>query len=114
MEIRSEILKNTQDHIEEHGLSTSSEELFISFEILSTLHREFEAYLNNEKLIFRLNAMKRNKRLKEKRKLFAVWYIAKNQDKKMMKEMLYELSEMFFITTRSVQNDLFHETTEQN
>lgn len=112
MSTRTDILSLTENFINEHEPNSSPEEMFLRFEIISTLHREFEAYLVNEKIIYNLNKMNRNERLKEKRKLFAEWYIKKNQDKKMMKEMLYELSEMFFITKRRLENILFYETTE--
>jgi hypothetical protein len=55
--------------------------------------------------------MKRNKRLLEKRKLFTEWYTLKHQNKKMVKEILIDLSEIVFSSTKTVQKDLLRETT---
>jgi len=55
--------------------------------------------------------MRRNQRLLKKRKLFAEWYALKNQNKKMLKEIILDLSEMVFASTRTVENDLSNETT---
>lgn len=112
MSKNTNILKSVSNYIDKYNIDSSPEEMFLHFEQLATLHREFEAHLNNEKLYFRLNAMKRSERLKSKRKLFMEWYIEKYQNQKILKEMVFELSEMAFVTTRTVENNLFYETTE--
>ncbi len=62
--------------------------------------------LSYEKLIQKLNGMNRSERLLEKRKLFAEWYVQLNQNAKQIKEITYEISEMVFSSTRTVEKDL--------
>src|SRR5690606_41694486 len=100
--------------IYENEVDTSAETIFGEYENLVTLHREFEAHHHNEGLNIKLNKMKRNELLKQKRKLFIEWYILKHQNEKILKEMIYELSHMIFATTRTVEYDIFNETTATN
>lgn len=111
---RPEIFDLMEKFIDDHSLETTPEAMFIEFEALATMHREFEAYLSNENLTVKLNTMQRSKVLKEKRKLFIEWYILKNQNDKILKEMIYELSQMTFAATRTVEYDIFNATTARN
>lgn len=61
---------------------------------------EFETYLIHKK-------MRRDLERLEKRKMFITWYTEKYQNVKSVKLMIYELSEILFVSTRTVENVLF-------
>lgn len=107
----TDFIEKTADYIQEYNLDLSPEQMFIEFNRIVILHRKFEAYCNNSGLTIKLNKMQRSKRLKEKRKLFVDWYILQNQNTKILKEMIYELSEMIFSVERTVEKDIYSETT---
>lgn len=106
-----DLLKLGDGYYDEFEVNGSTEQMFIEFNHLVTLHRQFEAYLSNSKLIYTLSNMKRSARLLKKRKLFIQWYLQKNQNEKRVNEITHELSEMLFCTQRTVENDIFTETT---
>ena len=106
------ILKSAEDYIIKHDFGKSVEELFIEFELIVDLHKEFESYLKRQHLNEKLEKMKRNERHLEKRRLFSLWYSAKTQNCKKTKEILIDISEMCFVSTRTVENFLFYEATE--
>lgn len=112
MPINKDILKETERHIIKYDLEISPEELFIEFENIVKLHEQFEGHVRELAIYNKLYQMERNQRLKEKRRLFAEWYVQKNQNSKLLKEMLFDLSEMVFTSTRTVEKDLYSETTE--
>ncbi len=105
------IIKSAENYIKKHDDTKSVEELFIEFNQIVALHKEFEKYLKEQGLNQKLETMQRNKRLMAKRQLFASWYSVKNQDTQFMKETLINLSEMTFVTPRSVIRDLTNDTT---
>ncbi|WP_067145338.1 hypothetical protein [Pseudotamlana agarivorans] len=100
------ILKHVQSYIDKHEIKTSPSALIAQFEIIIELHREFETYLREHNINQELEIMQRSKRMLEKRRLFIEWYQLKHQNNKMVKEILIDLSEMIFISTRTIQNDL--------
>ena len=110
MNTNDNILKKAIDYIEKHGLEITPEQLFVEFMAIVKWHEEFECYLKESKIIYKLNKMKRNKRLKEKRKLFVQWYFTKNQTE-LSKTLQLDLSEMVFVTTRTIREELLKETT---
>lgn len=110
MKRHNNILENAESYIESNGLDISPEQLFIEFMFIVKCHEEFDCYLKESKLIFKLNKMKRDERLKKKRELFNKWYFSKYKNK-FTKELLIELSEMTFVSERTVQLDVFRETT---
>lgn len=104
-----QILNTAEKYIEKYNLDISPEQLFIEFQQIIALHESFNEYLKEEKLNAKLEKMKRNKRLLEKRKLFIAWYALKNQNQKMAKEIFIDLSEMVFASERTVQIELKNE-----
>ena len=111
MEVRSNILVDAKRYIDEYGLECSPEELFIHFFELMKVHKEFETYIRSTPHNSRLEKMKRSDRLKEKRKLFAQWYSLQNQDK-MSKQIISDIGEFTFSSSRTVYYDLFVATTD--
>ena len=111
-----ELNKTVQKYIDKHKLDISVEELFIQFEKICLLREEFDLYIETTGIKYELNKMKRNERLKEKRSIFCQWYFTKhqnNRDKK-YRALLIDLSEMLFVSERTVQFDVFGETTAQS
>lgn len=106
------ILKTTQKYIEKYQLEVSPEALFIEFRQLIELHKNFNNFLKHEKLNQKLEKMQRNKRLLEKRRIFAEWYTLLNQNDKMAKEIIIDLSEMAFTSTSTIKKELSKSTTE--
>ena len=103
-----------EKYIEKYNLDITVQELFDEFECVYQASIDFEKYLKESSLIYKLNKMKRNQRLKEKRSIFCKWYMEKNQSnkKKKYRALLIELSEMVFVSERTVQFDVFRETTD--
>lgn len=85
----------------------SVEELFIHFKEIENTHKEFNQYLQKENLNYTLEKMRRNERLKAKRELFTKWYFLQKKRKELTKKVLIELSEMTFLSERTVQGDIF-------
>ena len=75
------------------------------------LHIEFEIYIKEKGLKSQLEQMERNKRLLEKRRLFVEWYFVKTQNRLLVKEAFIDISEMIFVSTKTVQKDLLKEAT---
>ena len=105
MKNATKLITSIQEHIDKRSANSSAERMFAEFQFLCKLHRDFEKYLEDTKLKYNLNKMRRNKRLKEKRKLFCEWYINTNKSKQ-YKEILIELSEMVFVSQRTVELDI--------
>ncbi|WP_194767864.1 hypothetical protein [Tamlana sp. I1] len=101
-----EIKKSAQQYIDKYNLNTTPELLMKQFQLIIELHKDFNKYLKTEKLNQKLEKMNRSQRLLEKRRLFAEWYTLNNQNKKMVKEILIDVSEMVFASTKTVQKDL--------
>ena len=106
----NELAEIAQGYIERHNLNLTIGELFEEFEHIYQESIMFEVYLKESKIIYKLNKMKRNARLKEKRAIFCKWYFTKFQNK-MTKELFIELSETVFVSERTIQDDIFRETT---
>lgn len=106
------ILKKAEIYLEQNEIEMTPEELFIHFKKMVDCHGEFNEYLKKTNLNKKLNKMQRNKRLIEKRKLFTEWYILQNQNSKRIKEMVNDVSEMVFASTRTVFKDLSDEATD--
>ncbi|SFS30740.1 hypothetical protein [Lutibacter maritimus] len=106
------IIADAEKYINKHNVPCTVEELFIEFERKYRLHIEFEAYLKQENINSKLEKMRRDKRLLEKRKLFAEWYFVKNQATQSVKKSFINISEMVFASTKTVQNDILKETTD--
>lgn len=92
------------NYINKHNLDSTPEELFADFEKAYQIYVEFEEYIKD------LN-MKRSQKATDRRKLFAEWYMKKHQKSKMIKEMLLEISEMTFTSTRTIERDISTDTT---
>ena len=105
------LLTSAQDYIEKHGVAMSSEQLFVQFQHMIECHAEFEKHLKETHINEKLEKMQRSKRLLEKRKLFTEWYVKKYQNTKMVKEILIDLSEITFTSTKTIKNVLSRETT---
>tara|TARA_B110001452_G_scaffold28410_1_gene22319 strand:- start:5735 stop:6073 length:339 start_codon:yes stop_codon:yes gene_type:complete len=109
---KTNILKSTEKYIKKHGVSKTPEQMFIEFQAVFNLHKEFETYLKENGYNTKLERMQRNKRLLEKRRLFINWYFVKTQDDLLVKEAFINLSEMIFASTKTVQKDLLKEATD--
>ena len=107
----SDIEELAEKYIASYELEKSKEDLFNEFQKIVDLHKDFEDYLKKNMLNETLEKMQRNKRLLEKRKLFFEWYFIKTQNGSVNKEIFINLSEMVFVTTKTVTNELFRETT---
>jgi len=107
---KTRILKLAEKYIDTYGIEITPEELFVEFAQIVERHKAFERYLRESKVLYKLNKMKRNQRLKEKRKLFVQWYFHKNQDQ-LSKVLQIDLSEMVFVTPRTIREELLKETT---
>lgn len=101
-----ELITYAENYIKNHNLDLTVEELFKEFERVCTVYEEFTNYLNESGLIYKLNKMLRNKRLKERRSVFCKWYFTKYQNKP-TKVLMIELSELTFMSERTVQEDTF-------
>lgn len=112
----NELNEIAKEYIERYELDLTVEELFEEFEHIYQASIDFEEYLKTSGIIYKLNKMKRNARLKEKRSIFCKWYFTKNQNdrSKKYRSLLIELSEMIFVSERTVQFDVFGETTAQS
>ncbi|WP_142783358.1 hypothetical protein [Changchengzhania lutea] len=108
-----DLLQSVEQYIIDHGLNITPEELFVQFNHIVESHHQFEYYLKLNGINENLEKMKRNKRLLEKRKLFVDWYFLKNQNKKNIKSLMIEASEMLFTSTKTIQIDLLKETTDK-
>lgn len=106
----SNILNKAEVYADKYG--QSPEQLFAEFEQVLRLHAEFEAYLKNNRINYKLNSMKRSKRSLERRKLFIEWYFLKNQNTMKTKEAVMNLADMAFVSERTVQLDLSSERAE--
>ena len=95
-----------EQYIIDNNLNISVEELFNQFEMLCDIHEQFSIYLKQSRLIYKLNKMRRNKRLKAKRSIFCKWYFDKFQNKP-SKVLINELEEMTFVSERTVRDDTF-------
>lgn len=102
------IIALTEQYIKENDLDITPEALFIEFKIMVELHQEFDIYLKNEGLNENLEKMNRNKRRQEKRKLFIDWFTTKNQNNKLSKQIVIDLSEMLFVTPKTIRNTYFN------
>lgn len=110
----TELNELAQSYIDKHNLDLTIEELFNEFERIHNAVIEFEKYLKSTGIKYKLNKMRRNERLKEKRSLFCKWYFQnhQNDNTKKFKALMIELSEMTFMSERTVQFDVFGETTD--
>lgn len=106
------ILKSAEKYTLKYSVQKTPEQMFIEFQQVYDLHKEFESYLKENGNNKKLEQMQRNKRLLEKRKLFVEWYFVKTQDDLSVKEAFINLSEMIFASTRTVQKDLLKEATD--
>ena len=80
------ILTLLENYIKTYDLDVSVEELFVEFHRICLEHQKFELYLQEKEGNNFLNKMHRNKRLKEKRRLFELWYFS-NSDKGVMSDL---------------------------
>lgn len=106
------ILEEIQDYIELNGVTMSTEELFIQFQLILEHHEEFNQYLKENNNYKKLSNMNRNKRLLGKRRLFIEWYLKKHQNSKRINEIVNDLSELVFTSTRTIFKDLSNEATD--
>lgn len=111
MNHKDNIFEATESYLEEFQVEKSAEELFCEFEMLVQLHEDFDRYLNENKFNSKLETMKRSERLLAKRKLFVNWYSERNQNNQLTKDMFINLSEMTFVSQRTLYNDISNETT---
>ncbi len=95
-----------EKYLQEHNINMSVEELFIHFQEIINVHHDFELYLRQNNINQELEQMKRTERLKTKRELFAKWYFLHKRNKGLTKQVLIELSEMVFLSERTVQGDI--------
>ncbi len=83
------------------SIATSTpEERAIGLQRSLNLKKEFGAYLKTQD-------MRRDLSLLEKRRVFVAWYLEKYQNQKNLKQVTYELSEILFVSTRTVEEILF-------
>ncbi len=104
-------IHSAEEYVQRFNLECTPEILFAEFKAAVEIHGRFDNHLHNSGLIKKLSKMERNPRLKERRRLFAEWYIQQNQNNKIMKEMLHELSDIAFVSTRTIEKDLCSEAT---
>lgn len=110
MKNRNDVLAECLEFISQHNQNYSAEQLFAQFLEQVRALQEFEQYLFKRGVNQKLGKMNRNERLKKKRRLFTEWYLNVNKDKP-TKVVLIELSEMLFLSERTIQSDLSSETT---
>lgn len=109
-----QVFKSFEDYIKRNNEDTTPESMFLEFQMVLEIHAKFEKYLKKENLNYKLEKMERSQRLLEKRKLFVDWFILQNQNKKMAKEIVIDLSEMLFVSTKTIRNTYFNGNYGQN
>ncbi|MBS9774589.1 MAG: hypothetical protein KGV59_05465 [Tenacibaculum sp.] len=107
MNKQQKFIQQCEDYLQKHNINMSIVELFIHFQEIVFLHKEFNSYLKQTDINQSLESMKRNDRLKAKREIFSKWYFLHKRNKGLTKEVLIELSEMVFLSERTVQDDVF-------
>lgn len=100
-------IKEAEQYITENNLGITVEELIQEFEHVAQVFEDFDLYLKESGLKLKYRNMLRSKRLKEKRKVFCKWYFDKYQSKP-TKVLIAELSEITFMSERTVQEDTFN------
>ncbi len=71
----------TEQYIAEHDPVKSPEEVYISFEQIVKVNKQFKRYCKKEKINFNSNGMRKSKAQLARRKVFIKWYVSKHYTK---------------------------------
>tara|TARA_R110000744_G_scaffold195512_1_gene314540 strand:+ start:5736 stop:6062 length:327 start_codon:yes stop_codon:yes gene_type:complete len=95
----------TEQYISEHDPVKSPEEMFISFEEIVKVQKQFKRYYKREGKID--ITMKKSKQNLARRKVFIKWYVAKHY-KKNLEDCVKDLTVILFVSESTIYTALFN------
>ena len=97
----------TEQYISDYDPAKSPEEVFISFEEIVKINKQFKAYCRKEKIKFNTEGMKKSKAQLARRKVFIKWYVSKNY-KKNLEDCVKDLTVILFVSESTIYTALFN------
>lgn len=100
----TDILELTDQYIAEHDPGKTPERIFIEFEEIERVHKDFAVYLDGEGIEF--EGMKKSKSELARRKIFIKWYVAKYSERS-VEDCVRDLTIILFISESTVYHALY-------
>lgn len=102
-----DMLTLTEMYIAEHDPVKSPEEIYISFEEIVKVQKQFNRYCKKEKVKFNDPVMKKSKESLARRKVFIKWYVSKHY-KKNLEDCVKDLTVILFVSESTIYTALFN------
>lgn len=97
----------TEEYISNHDPAKSPEEVYISFEQIVKVNKQFKSYCKKEKIKFNSKGMRKSKAQLDRRKVFIKWYVSKHY-KKNLEDCVKELTVILFVSESTIYTALFN------
>lgn len=105
MKWTEDMLTLTEQYISDYDPAKSPEEVFISFEKIVKVQKEFNRYCKKENIKF--EGMKKSKESLARRKVFIKWYVSKHY-KRNLEDCVKDLTVILFVSESTIYTALFN------
>lgn len=98
-----QFFEKAQRYINGQDIDITVEQLCVEFQKALHIYKDFLQHINQDQ---NRKHMYRSQDKLKRRELFIKWYLQKHQDKKRIKTMLYELSDLLFTSPKTIEKQL--------